>query len=104
MTETAKKPDLEAVARMRDAMLESLSGIEMDRLSLDDLRDAMHRPGALETAAELMALEPQSVQQGEPAPDFDLPRLGAERAAGETVSLSRHFGDRPVALIFGSYT
>jgi len=38
---------------------------------------------------------------GDVAPDFELPMLGMK---GETVKLSSFAGDRPVALIFGSYT
>jgi hypothetical protein len=38
---------------------------------------------------------------GQDAPDFDLPMLGMK---GTTVKLSSFRGDRPVALIFGSYT
>lgn len=38
---------------------------------------------------------------GDDAPDFDLPMLGMK---GKTVKLSSFRGDRPVALIFGSYT
>ncbi|MBM4031483.1 MAG: hypothetical protein FJ291_06810 [Planctomycetes bacterium] len=37
---------------------------------------------------------------GEPAPDFELARLGGEGK----VKLSAFKGDRPVVLIFGSYT
>ena len=37
---------------------------------------------------------------GSPAPDFELPRLGG----GEKARLSAFRGQRPVALIFGSYT
>jgi peroxiredoxin len=37
---------------------------------------------------------------GEPAADFELPRLGS----GETVRLSSFAGRLPVALVFGSYT
>ena len=37
---------------------------------------------------------------GDPAPDFELPLLGGEGK----VRLSAFKGDRPVALIFGSYT
>ncbi len=73
-------------------------------LTVDDLSDAMSHPLASETVAELLALEPQTVQQGEPAPDFTLPYLpGHGGAEGETVTLSAHRG-RPVALVFGSYT
>ncbi len=38
---------------------------------------------------------------GELAPDFELPMLGVK---GKPVKLSSFRGDRPVALIFGSYT
>lgn len=38
---------------------------------------------------------------GELAPDFELPLLGMK---DKTVKLSSFRGDRPVALIFGSYT
>jgi hypothetical protein len=41
-----------------------------------------------------------SVQVGDPAPDFSLPTLD-HRA---TVQLSHYRGDRPVVLVFGSYT
>lgn len=99
------KPDLEALEQLRDSMLEQLEGEKMSGLDLDALRDAMNRPGALETVGELMALEPASVQQGEVAPDFELPYLaGHPGADGKTLRLSAHRGDRPVALIFGSYT
>jgi hypothetical protein len=38
---------------------------------------------------------------GDEAPDFELPMLGMK---GKTVKLSSLRGDRPVALLFGSYT
>ena len=89
-------------------MLKDLGDENMQGLSLDDLEQAMSHPKAAETVAELMPLEATSVQAGEPAPDFSLPYLpeslprGAE--SGTRVTLSDHFGKRPVALIFGSYT
>ncbi len=43
---------------------------------------------------------PQGPAQGEPAPDFTL----TPTAGGDPVTLSSFAGDRPVALIFGSYT
>jgi hypothetical protein len=92
-----------------DAMIEALrgqleaEGAEMEGLSLDDLRDAISHPKAAAHVAEAMALDAQSVKAGDPAPDFALPRLGGSKA-GEVVTLSSHFGTRPVALIFGSYT
>ena len=69
----------------------------------EDVRKAMEYPGAAAEVERLLAAERTSVQEGDPAPDFRLPRLtGAE--VGERVALSDHFGKRPVALVFGSYT
>ena len=92
-----------------DALIETLrgqleaQGLEMKGLSLEDLRDAISHPKAAEQVAEAMALDARSVNAGDSAPDFALPRLGGPNA-GEVVTLSSHFAKRPVALIFGSYT
>jgi hypothetical protein len=93
--------------QMIQGMLENLekNGVEMDGLSLDDLRDAMSHPKAAAFLADWMPVEAAAVAQGEPAPDFTLPYLpGQGKDEGETMSLSSHFGSRPVGLIFGSYT
>ena len=77
-----------------------LAGITVDRLE-----KAISHPKAQSVIKELMALEASVVSQGDPAPDFTLPRLeGSSPAGGKTLTLSDHFGKRPVALIFGSYT
>ena len=94
----------DATRKMIEGMLAQLEGQAMDGLSIDDLRDAMTAPGAAEAVAELMPIEAASVKPGEPAPDFDLPWLPGSGPEGETLRLSSHFGERPVALIFGSYT
>ncbi len=70
--------------------------------NLVDLADAMSHPEAPITVREIMAREASSVRPGDPAPDFRLPRLEADQDT--QVCLSDHFGKRPVALIFGSYT
>ena len=47
------------------------------------------------------------VAPGEPAFDFELPLLdgtGDGVMTGKTVRLSSFAGERPVALVFGSYT
>ena len=44
-------------------------------------------------------LEPDRLRVGDPAPDALLYTL-----AGEAVTLAAFFGERPAALIFGSYT
>jgi hypothetical protein len=41
-----------------------------------------------------------TLDEGEAAPDFTLPTLDHRR----TITLSSHRGDRPVVLVFGSYT
>ena len=94
------------------AMMESMRAqLERDEadgklagLTVADLSDAMSHPKAAETVAELMPYEASSVKEGEPAPDFTLPYLPGSGPEGERVTLSDHFGSRPVALIFGSYT
>jgi hypothetical protein len=65
-------------------------------LTLDDV---MSSPAYLE-------LRTPSLAVGEPAFDFDLPRLDPEtqRPTGERVRLADFRGRRPVALVFGSYT
>ena len=51
---------------------------------------------------ELMAPE---VRHGEPASPFDLPLLDPEtHKPSRRVRLADFAGDRPVALVFGSYT
>ena len=46
------------------------------------------------------------LRPGDPAFAFELPRLDPKthRPSGERVRLADFLGDRPVALIFGSYT
>ena len=91
---------------MTQAMLAQLErdGESMDGLSLDDLKNAMSHPKAMEGVAEAMANEAGSVQAGQPAPDFSLCFLPGSGETDARVTLSAHFGKRPVALIFGSYT
>jgi len=98
--------DEATIKQMIQGMLASLeaNAVEMDGLHLDDLRDAMSHPKAVDMLVEWMPHEATSVKQGEPAPDFTLPFLPGHARAGETMTLSSHFGKRPVALIFGSYT
>lgn len=61
--------------------------------------------------AELGPVRDSAPRVGETAPDFELPRLAAEPGDGEepqtaatTLRLSGFAGQRPVALIFGSWT
>ena len=91
---------------MKTNLLERLqSDDEMAGLTVDDLAAAMSHPKAAEVVADLMPLEATSVQQGEPARDFELPFLpGQGGAESETLRLAERFASRPVALIFGSYT
>jgi hypothetical protein len=78
---------------------------EMAGIDVSALADAVSHPKAPDVIGQIMEIEATSVQEGEAAPDFTLPWLGAKPAgAGERLTLSSHFGRRPVALIFGSYT
>jgi hypothetical protein len=86
-----------------DQALPNLPGMTREELE----RDIAH-PRAAEVMPALMAQDgPEAIQQGDPAPDFCLPRLGGPEA-GLRVRLSHHFAagaaSRPVALVFGSYT
>ncbi len=73
--------------------------------SMEDVKKAMSHPKAAEVIGTLMEREAPSVQQGQSAPDFILPWLSQhDESRGESMTLSDHFGQRPVALIFGSYT
>lgn len=47
------------------------------------------------------AAPPATPKVGDIAPDFELPMLGMN---GQTAKLSTFAGERPVALIFGSYS
>ena len=101
---------IESARRMIEGMLSSLDEADLDGVSMDSLRQAMSHPKAAEAVAELMPIEAASVRQGEPAPDFTLPFLEAiegrsgHAAEARNVTLSDHFGRRPVALVFGSAT
>lgn len=100
------KPDLAAMFEgMREQLERDEAGGKLAGLSVEDLKDAISHPKAPEVIAETMALEATSVQAGEPAPDFSLAWLpGSGDGESEGVTLSNHFGQRPVALVFGSYT
>ncbi|MEE2673178.1 MAG: hypothetical protein VX466_05240 [Myxococcota bacterium] len=78
--------------------------VEMEGLDLDGLKAAISHPKALETLAKWMPFEATSVQPGEPAPDFSVPYMPGHGGESDAMTLSSHFGSRPVALIFGSYT
>jgi hypothetical protein len=56
----------------------------------------------------LMDLRTPKLALGDPAFDFELPvydfSTGTKQSTGETMRLSRVGRERPVALIFGSYT
>jgi hypothetical protein len=91
---------------MLDGLVESGEADRMQGLDIDRLKAAMTAPGAAETVAEIQAMGADSqAGVGQPAPDFDLPFLpGQGRSEGETIRLSDRFANRPVALVFGSYT
>jgi hypothetical protein len=98
--------DTKALLESMRAQLEAdESAGQLAGISVEDIEEAISHPKAAGVIAETMAAEAGSVQQGQPAPDFTLPWLpGSAGSAAATLTLSDHFGDRPVALIFGSYT
>jgi len=84
----------------RDQADGRLAGLTVERLA-----DSISRPGAAAVVAEVMAADARSAKQGDPAPDFSLSWLpGSGEGRARHMTLSDHFGVRPVALIFGSYT
>ncbi len=87
-------------------LAESGEAEKMQGLDLDDLKRAMNAPGAAETAMAIQRMGADSeAGLGQPAPNFTLPYPpGHGGTEGETVCLSERFENRPVALIFGSYT
>lgn len=100
------KIDVEGLmAGMQERLQQDEAEGRLAGLTVKDLRDAVSHPKAPEVIAECMELEAASVQEGDPAPDFSLPRLqGDGDLSPDRVTLSEHLGKRPVALIFGSYT
>ncbi len=91
---------------MLSQLVESGEAEQMEGLNLDELRSAMSAPGAADTVMAMQALGANSqAAVGQPAPDFELPVLAtAGEATGERIRLSERLVNRPVALIFGSYT
>ncbi len=70
--------------------------------------DSPKTPMDLARDPETRDLATASLAEGDLAFDFELPVYdfsdGTERLTGETFHLSKIAADRPVALIFGSYT
>jgi len=69
------------------------------RSPLEGITDPRHR----ELIETCLRQEVGSVQVGDPAPDFCLPRL-VEDQRSTPVQFSGLTGSRPIALVFGSYT
>jgi len=98
--------DLEAAMQAMRAKMEADPGAMADsQIDADRLAKALAHPLAAAELKRSLPIEAASVAEGALAPDFTLARLG-EGPGGEAdaVTLSAHFGKRPVALIFGSYT
>ena len=100
------KADVKGIMQGMRAQLErDQADGKLAGLTIDDLADAISHPKAGAVVAECMEADTHSVAQGDLAPDFTLPWLpGSGDQRSNTLSLSSHFGKRPVALIFGSYT
>jgi hypothetical protein len=96
-------------------LFDQLGGAESDFLALDDLRDLLSppSPGPRPRRADhptrstlIAALKDQEIGSLQPgpslnhqAPDFTLTTL-----QGDSVTLSREIGEKPVVLIFGNFT
>ena len=97
------------VPQMMKRMLETLQKDEAEGklagLTVERLAAAVAHPKAAAVIGECMEADAESVKEGEPAPDFTLPWLSPSgEGRGPSLTLSDHFGKRPVALVFGSYT
>ena len=106
-SDDARKPvDVDSMmAGMESALAADEAEGKLAGLTVERLKKAVSHPKAEDVISEMMALEPSVVRQGEPAPDFSLRWLqGASDDRDARVTLSDHFGKKPVALIFGSYT
>ena len=77
-------------------------GVEWSEQEMRDLEDAISHPDAIPSIQESFQREANSVQVGDQAPDFALRLL--QEPESPPLQLSSHWGRRPVALIFGSYT
>ncbi len=70
--------------------------------------DSPRTPPELAEDPEIQDLSTADVAVGGEAFDFDLPVYdfsdGEERLTGDSFHLSKVAGERPVALVFGSYT
>ena len=100
------QPDIEALFEEIKKKLEADPDAQRDAMmDSDGLAKAMAHPKAAEQIQANMEIESQAVNQGEQAPDFTLKELSSRgEMTGRQITLSDHFGQRPVALIFGSYT
>ncbi len=89
----------EAIAALMAARAASPDGPEPS-ISTEEMAEVMSHPLAVEHVSEILEREPGSCVLGSEAPDFELAALDGSGP----VRLSDHFGSRPVALVFGSYT
>ncbi len=94
------------VEEMLADLVESGEAENMAGLDIDRLKAAMSAPGAAEVVTEIQAMGADSqAGAGQPAPDFELPVLAGQGGdEGAKIRLSDRYANRPVALVFGSYT
>ncbi len=98
--------DLEQLFKsVREQLEADPAGAKDAGVAPENLARALAHPLARAELERSAPIEFASVAEGEPAPDFTLARL-SETNGGQAghVTLADHFGKRPVALIFGSYT
>jgi hypothetical protein len=98
--------DLEQLFKgIREQLEADPAGAKDAGVNSQQLASALAHPMARAELERTLPIELASVAAGEPAPDFTLARLlDAHEGQASHVTLSDHFGKRPVALIFGSYT
>lgn len=98
--------DLEQLFRsVREQLEADPAGAKDAGVDPENLARALAHPLARAELERSAPIELASVAEGEDAPDFTLARLlEASEGQASHVTLSDHFGKRPVALIFGSYT
>jgi len=82
------------------AEMKATSGRRATVRELVESRKVEVPPPLCEVVAALMERDEMGPKVGEPAPDFCLKRLESEKR----VRLSSFQGQRPVAMVFGSYT
>ena len=90
-------------SRVIDEMRRVLKASQLGTVSIKELWEPQRGDAPIDARNALdavIARDEMGPKAGQPVVDFSLKRMGTE----ERVQLSSFRGDRPVALVFGSYT